>query len=154
MNNNSCELFVIFNCSFVRLLSFENATFSMKMLIRLSSVNCWRVDWSNGLKSSQVPRLVNPGIFMTNVTREETVTPVLLTSKYLSLIRSLKLLRPTSVTSIDPWTSSLAKGRHQKKNCRFGENCIIYLTPLPPYLKSEKQKNEILVCLRPPLPPG
>ena len=40
----------------------------------------------------------------------------------------------------------------QKKNCRFGENCIIYLTPLPPYLKSEKQKNEILVCLGPPSP--
>ena len=46
------------------------------------------------------------------------------------------------------------KGRHQKKNCRFGETFIIYLTPLPPYLKSEKQKNEILVCLRPPLPPA
>ena len=42
----------------------------------------------------------------------------------------------------------------QKKNCRFGENFIIYLTPFPPYLKSEKQKNEILACLRPPLPPG
>ena len=40
-----------------------------------------------------------------------------------------------------------------KKNCRFGENCIIYLTPFTPYLKSEKQKNEILVCLRPHLPP-
>ena len=43
-------------------------------------------------------------------------------------------------------------GKTSKKNCRFGENCIIYLTPPPPYLKSEKQKNEILVCLRPPLP--
>ena len=42
----------------------------------------------------------------------------------------------------------------KKNNCRFGENCIIYFTPLPPYLKSEKQKNEILVCLRPPLPPA
>ena len=42
----------------------------------------------------------------------------------------------------------------KKNNCRFGENCIIHLTPLPPYLKSEKQKNEILVCLRPPSPPA
>ena len=25
----------------------------------------------------------------------------------------------------------------------------MFETPLPPYLKSEKQKNEILVCLRP-----
>ena len=48
----------------------------------------------------------------------------------------------------------IAKGRHQKKNCIKSEIGIIYLTPLPPYLKSEKQKNEILVCLRPPLPPG
>ena len=29
-----------------------------------------------------------------------------------------------------------------------------FTLPPPPYLKSEKQKNEILVCLRPPLPPG
>ena len=40
----------------------------------------------------------------------------------------------------------------QKKNCIKSEIGIIYLTPLPPYLKSEKQKNEILVCLRPPSP--
>ena len=33
-----------------------------------------------------------------------------------------------------------------KKNCIKREIGIIYLTPLPPYLKSEKQKNEILVC--------
>ena len=42
----------------------------------------------------------------------------------------------------------------QKKNCIESEIGIIYLTPLPPYVKSEKQKNEILVCLRRPLPPG
>ena len=28
-----------------------------------------------------------------------------------------------------------------------------FTLPPPPYLKSEKQKNEILVCLRPPPPP-
>ena len=49
---------------------------------------------------------------------------------------------------------SLFREDIQKKNCRFCENFIIYLTPLPPYSKSEKQKNEILVCLRPPLPPA
>ena len=41
-----------------------------------------------------------------------------------------------------------------KKNYMKSEIGIIYLTPLPPYLKSEKQKNEILVSFRPPLPPG
>ena len=30
----------------------------------------------------------------------------------------------------------------------------LFTLPPPPYLKSEKQKNEILVCLRPPLPPS
>ena len=45
-------------------------------------------------------------------------------------------------------------GKTSKKNCIKSEIGIIYLTPLPPYLKSEKQKNEILVCLRPPLPPA
>ena len=39
------------------------------------------------------------------------------------------------------------------ENCIKSEIGIIYLTPLPPYLKNEKQKNEILVCLRPPSPP-
>ena len=48
---------------------------------------------------------------------------------------------------------SFPKGRH-KKNCIKSEIGIIYLTPIPPYWKSEKQKNEILECLRPPLPPG
>ena len=43
-------------------------------------------------------------------------------------------------------------GKTSKKNCIKSEIGIIYLTPLPPYLKSEKQKNEILVYLRPPLP--
>ena len=46
------------------------------------------------------------------------------------------------------------KGRQPKKKGIKSEIGIIYLTPLPPYLKSEKQKNEILVCLRPPLPPA
>ena len=34
-----------------------------------------------------------------------------------------------------------AKGRHQKKkkNCRFGENFVIYLTPSPP---NERVKNK------------
>ena len=46
------------------------------------------------------------------------------------------------------------KGKHPKKNCMKSEVGVIYLTPLPPNLKSEKQKNEILVCLRPPSPPA
>ena len=40
------------------------------------------------------------------------------------------------------------------KNCWKSEIGIIYLTPPPLYWKSEKQKNEILVCLRAPLSPA
>ena len=47
----------------------------------------------------------------------------------------------------------LTKGGHQKKTADLVKIASFTLPP-PPSLKSEKQKNEILVCLRPPLPPG
>ena len=38
-----------------------------------------------------------------------------------------------AIIAMPPTTTTTApKGRHPKKNCRFGENFIIYLTPLPP----------------------
>ena len=48
-------------------------------------------------------------------------------------------------------TSAVYKGRHQKKNCRFGENFIIYLTPSP-LLKEWKTKEWNICMFETPLP--
>ena len=75
--------------------------------------------------------------------------------KGLQILMNIKLLLQETMNVSNKIAYLKVKLREDiQKNGIKSEIGIIYLIPLPPYLESEKQKNEILVCLRPPLHPA